>query len=59
MEYYDDLNEAIKVDRNITKENIKQFKSIEKWRDIDTTGLVYDSQGLLVWDRILTLMGEK
>ena len=59
MEYYDDLNKAIEVDQNITEESIKQFKSIEKWRGIDTTGLVYDSQGLLVWDGILTLMGEK
>ena len=59
MEYYDDLNKAIEVDQNITEESIKQFKSIEKWRGIDITGLVYDSQGLLVWDGILTLMGEK
>ena len=51
-DYYDDLDEAIEVARQITEEGIKHCGSVENWHGMGNAGLVYDSQGKLVWDGI-------
>ncbi len=47
---YDTLEGAIKVAEKITNEGIKHSGSVSNWRGMGNAGLVYDSQGKLVWD---------
>jgi len=50
VDEYQTFEEVVKVAREITEEGIKACKSMEDWRMFGDAGLVYDSQGLLVWD---------
>jgi hypothetical protein len=49
---YPTLQEAIAVARQITEEAIRECGSKENWEGMGDAGLVYDSQGMLVWDGV-------
>lgn len=50
--YYERLEDAVAEARRITEEAIKQCGSLEKWDGMGDAGLVYDSTGKLLWDRV-------
>lgn len=52
--YCDTLVSAIKVARKITEDSISYGGgSISSWQGFGEAGMVYDSEGRLVWDGIL------
>ena len=47
--YFQDLKAAILAAQAESEKSIKSCGSIEGWSDSGSEGLVYDSQGALVW----------
>ncbi len=47
--YFNDIEDAILSAKNLTEESIKECGSVDNWQDSGSIGLVYDSQGYLVW----------
>lgn len=47
--HHESVDAAVQKAREITLKSFNELGSLSKWRDMGIVGLVYDSQGHLVW----------